>query len=129
MAVNLDQLPLAFTNREQAIAGMVHQRVARGRRVRPTRPHRGLIDAVFGLLFAIASVTLAEGAKRVPSGQTALISALETPLAPLLAFIIFLEVPTAATVIGGAAVLFGVLLSIRVERPLSAVAKQKGSDR
>lgn len=94
-----------------------------------TAPSEIAILAVFGLLFAIASVTLAEGAKRVPSGQTALISALETPLAPLLAFIIFLEVPTAATVIGGAAVLFGVLLSIRVERPLSAVAKQKGSDR
>ena len=45
--------------------------------------------AAFGLLFAIASVTLAEGAKRVPSGQTALIVALEVPLAPILAFIIF----------------------------------------
>ncbi|MEM7335941.1 MAG: DMT family transporter, partial [Chloroflexota bacterium] len=33
----------------------------------------------FGFLFAIASVTLAEGAKRIPAGQTALLSTLETP--------------------------------------------------
>ena len=47
-----------------------------------------LILMVFGILFAIASVTLAEGAKRVPSGQTALLSSLETPLAPILAFLV-----------------------------------------
>jgi hypothetical protein len=35
--------------------------------VEPTEVY---ILAAFGLLFAIASVTLAEGAKRVPSGQT-----------------------------------------------------------
>ncbi|MEM9062784.1 MAG: DMT family transporter [Pseudomonadota bacterium] len=71
------------------------------------------ILAVFGLLFAIASVTLAEGAKRVPSGQTALLSALETPLAPLLAFFIFMEVPSRETFLGGAMVMFAVLFSIR----------------
>lgn len=69
--------------------------------------------AAFGLLFAIASVTLAEGAKRVPSGQTALIVALEVPLAPILAFIIFTEVPTTATLISGVLVLFAVAASIR----------------
>ncbi|MFT5657166.1 MAG: drug/metabolite transporter (DMT)-like permease [Gammaproteobacteria bacterium] len=66
----------------------------------------------FGLLFAIASVTLAEGSKRVPSGQTALISILETPLAPFFAFLLFMEIPTSATFIGGSIVLFGVLFSI-----------------
>ncbi len=71
------------------------------------------ILAAFGLLFAIASVTLAEGAKRVPSGQTALISALETPLAPVFAFMLFAEVPSLATFIGGALVLAAVLFSIR----------------
>jgi hypothetical protein len=35
--------------------------------------------SAFGLLFAIASVTLAEGAKRVPSGQTALSKYLGNP--------------------------------------------------
>ena len=73
------------------------------------------ILAAFGLLFAIASVTLAEGAKRVPSGQTALLSALETPLAPVFAFMLFAEVPSIATFIGGSVVLCAVLLSIKSE--------------
>ncbi|MEM7428815.1 MAG: DMT family transporter [Pseudomonadota bacterium] len=72
--------------------------------------------AAFGLLFAIASVTLAEGSKRVPSGQTALISSLETPLAPVFAFLIFAEVPGTATVLGGTAVLIAVLLCIGQEK-------------
>lgn len=74
------------------------------------------ILAAFGVTHAIASVTLAEGAKRVPSGQTALIGALETPLAPLLAFFILTEVPTILTLIGGAVVFTAVLISLR-ERP------------
>ncbi|MEO0781140.1 MAG: DMT family transporter [Pseudomonadota bacterium] len=72
-----------------------------------------LILMVFGILFAIASVTLAEGAKRVPSGQTALLSSLETPLAPLLAFLILAEVPSTATFFGGTVVLLAVLMSLR----------------
>lgn len=67
----------------------------------------------FGFLFAIASVTLAEGAKRVPSGQTALLSSLETPLAPAFAFILFMEIPSTATFIGGFLVFFAVLFSIK----------------
>jgi len=69
--------------------------------------------SAFGLLFAIASVTLAEGAKRVPSGQTALLSSLETPIAPIFAFILFTEIPNIATFLGGSVVLFAVLFSIR----------------
>jgi len=72
-----------------------------------------LVLAAFGLLFAIASVTLAEGAKRVPSGKTALLSSLETPLAPLLAFALLAEVPLVATLIGGSVVLLAVLGAIR----------------
>ncbi|WP_299682384.1 DMT family transporter [uncultured Roseobacter sp.] len=71
------------------------------------------ILAVFGVMHAIASVTLAEGAKRVPSGQTALLGALETPLAPILAFLMLSEIPPTATLIGGAIVLVAVLLSIK----------------
>lgn len=70
------------------------------------------ILAAFGVLHAIASVTLAEGAKRVPSGQTALIGALETPLAPLLAFLILTEIPSTPTLIGGAVVFAAVLFSL-----------------
>ena len=70
------------------------------------------ILAAFGIMHAVASVTLAEGAKRVPSGQTALIGALETPLAPVLAFLILAEVPTTLTLIGGSVVLSAVLVSL-----------------
>lgn len=75
-----------------------------------------LILAAFGFLFAIASVALAEGAKRVPSGQTALLSSLETPLAPAFAFLLFTEVPNSETFLGGSVVLFAVLFSIRRHR-------------
>jgi drug/metabolite transporter (DMT)-like permease len=71
------------------------------------------ILGTFGLLFAIASVTLAEGAKRVPSGQTALLSALETPIAPIFAFILFTEIPNLVTLLGGSVVLFAVFYSIK----------------
>lgn len=73
------------------------------------------ILSAFGLIFAIASVTLAEGSKRVPSGQTALLSSLETPLAPVFAFILFREIPGTATFVGGSVVLFAVLLSIKTK--------------
>lgn len=73
------------------------------------------ILAAFGFLFAIASVTLAEGAKRIPSGQTALLSALETPLAPIFAFLLLSEVPGYATVFGGLIILVAVFLAIRNE--------------
>jgi drug/metabolite transporter (DMT)-like permease len=71
------------------------------------------ILAAFGLLFAIASVALAEGAKRIPSGQTGLLSSLETPLAPVFAFVLLAEVPNTATFLGGSLVLVAVLFSIK----------------
>lgn len=74
-----------------------------------------LILAAFGLLFAIATVTLAEGAKRVPSGQTALLSSLETPLAPVFAFLFLAEFPSLATFAGGALILLAVAIAIRRE--------------
>ncbi|MEM8860297.1 MAG: DMT family transporter [Chloroflexota bacterium] len=75
-----------------------------------------LILAIFGLLFAIASVTLAEGAKRIPSGQTALLSSLETPLALMFAFLLFSEVPNIQTTLGGLLVMIAVFASIKIER-------------
>ena len=68
-----------------------------------------LISATFGLSFAIASVALAEGMKRLPAGETGLLSALETPLAPLLGWLIFAEIPTGSTMLGGAIILAAVL--------------------
>lgn len=69
--------------------------------------------SLFGLVFAVASVTLAEGAKRLPSGQAALLSTLEVPLAPVLAFAVLSEMPGPRTLIGGALVLCAVLLTVR----------------
>ena len=77
------------------------------------------ITCVFGLVFAVASVTIAEGARRLPAAETALISALETPLAPIWAFMLFAEVPTRYTLIGGAIILvavFGSQLSRRARK-------------
>ncbi|MBX2867349.1 MAG: DMT family transporter [Acidiferrobacterales bacterium] len=67
------------------------------------------VMAAFGLSFAIASVSLAEGMKRVPAGETALLSALETPLAPAFGWWFFSEIPANTTLIGGAIILISVL--------------------
>ncbi len=67
------------------------------------------ILVAFGLVFAVASVTLSEGARRLPSAETALLSALEVPFAPLWAFLILAERPALATVVGGTVVFLAVL--------------------
>ena len=66
---------------------------------------------VFGLVFAVASITLTEGARRIPAAQTALLGALETPLAPLWAWLLLSELPTVWAVAGGILVLLAVILS------------------
>jgi drug/metabolite transporter (DMT)-like permease len=70
--------------------------------------HEIFLTCGFGLVFAVASVTMAEGARRLPAAETALISALETPLAPLWAYMVFSELPTSFTLIGGAVILTSV---------------------
>ncbi len=69
------------------------------------------IMCLFGLVFSVASVTLAEGARRLPAAETALLSSLETPLAPIWAFMLFAEIPAILTVIGGGIIFFAVLYS------------------
>ncbi|MEM7406040.1 MAG: DMT family transporter [Pseudomonadota bacterium] len=71
-----------------------------------------MVLAAFGLLFAVSSVALAEGAKRIATGQTALLSALETPLALVFALLFFDEVPGSVVLLGGGLVLAAVLLSL-----------------
>ncbi len=68
---------------------------------------------IFGLVFALASVTLGEGARRVPAAEAALLSALEMPLAPLWAWLLLADLPPAATWIGGAMIMAAVLTSQR----------------
>lgn len=67
----------------------------------------------FGLVFALASVTMNEGAKRLPSGQAGLLSTLEAPLAPIWAFFLLSEVPVWATALGGTVILVGVVIGQR----------------
>jgi len=71
-----------------------------------------LLVVCFGGVFSVASVTLAEGSRRLPAAQTTLLSALETPLAPLWAWLIFSEFPALATLIGGMIILLAVLGSV-----------------
>ncbi len=82
--------------------------------------HEILLCLLFGLVFAVASVTLAEGARLLPAAQTSLLSTLEMPLAPIWAFFIFTEYPPLPTVFGGlliAAAILGAQLSINNKAP------------
>jgi len=67
--------------------------------------------ALFGLVFALASVTLSEGARRLPAPETALLSILEMPLAPVFAFVILGAQPPVQVILGGAVILCAVIWS------------------
>lgn len=66
------------------------------------------ILVAFGAVFAAASVLMFEGARRIPAPEVALLGALETPLAAVLAFVVLAEAPSVATIIGGFIVLAAV---------------------
>jgi drug/metabolite transporter (DMT)-like permease len=70
--------------------------------------HEIAILALFGLVFAVASTLLTMGSKMLPSGEAALISNLEVPVQPLLAYAVFAEIPALATFIGGALILVAI---------------------
>jgi drug/metabolite transporter (DMT)-like permease len=70
----------------------------------------------FGLVFAVASVLLSEGARRVPAAEAALISALETPLAPIWAFLLLSQVPSTMTIFGGVIIFTAVVWSQRIQQ-------------
>ena len=64
--------------------------------------------AGFGLVHALAYVTLVEGARRLPAVETGLLSALETPLAPVCAWLLLTEIPNTETTLGGSIILAAV---------------------
>jgi len=68
-----------------------------------------LVLAAFGLCFSAASVALLAGAKRLRSAETALLSISETPLAPILAWLVLAELPSGHALFGGAMILAAVL--------------------
>ena len=69
----------------------------------------------FGSVFAVGTILLTEGTRLIPASQAALIGALETPLAPIWAWLLLAELPPVATWIGGAIVMAAVLCSIARE--------------
>lgn len=69
------------------------------------------ILAGFGLVFALGSVAMVEGARRLAPSEGALISTLESPFAPLLAWLILAEIPSELTLVGGCLILIGVVVS------------------
>jgi len=72
--------------------------------------------AAFGISnMGLALTFFAIGAKFIPAAQTALIGALETPLAPLWVWLAFGETPQRATMIGGVIVLVAVVGNIVIE--------------
>ena len=70
--------------------------------------HEILVMAAFGLIFAFASVTLSEGARRLAPAEAALISSIETPFAIVWAWIFFAETPGPMAMIGGTIILVAV---------------------
>lgn len=83
---------------------------------------------IFGLVFATASVLLAEGARLIPSAQTALVSALETPLAPVWAVLILAEWPSFTTLAGGVVIMIAVALSHKSPRIVGRAPHVGASD-
>ncbi len=73
-------------------------------------PHYDLIIlALFGLVNQVAGFGLfALGAKHLPHMQTALLTALDAPLAPLWVWLVFAETPSTATFLGGLIVMSAV---------------------
>jgi drug/metabolite transporter (DMT)-like permease len=77
------------------------------------QPPQFLFLVLFGLINSAAGLTLFSlGSRKLPAMQTALISTLDTPLAPLWVWIAFQENVTPQTLVGGAIVLAAVIGNI-----------------
>jgi drug/metabolite transporter (DMT)-like permease len=69
--------------------------------------------AAFGVLnFAVALPLFTMGARVLPPIETALVAAMETPIAPFWVWLAFNEVPGIPTVVGGAIVFFAVTMHL-----------------
>jgi drug/metabolite transporter (DMT)-like permease len=82
----------------------------------PANPRDLAMLAAFGVSnMGLALLFFTIGARFIPAAQTALVSALETPLAPLWVWLAFGETPHTATLIGGAIVLLAVFGNVAWE--------------
>jgi drug/metabolite transporter (DMT)-like permease len=87
-------------------------------------PMELLILAAFGSVsMALGFILFAYGSRLLPPAETALIGALDAPLAPIWVWVFFNEVPAQATLIGGgivfAAVMAHIVLQTRSSRKLT----------
>jgi drug/metabolite transporter (DMT)-like permease len=73
--------------------------------------HDIFLLAVFAILFLIGYLTLQEGAKLLPPTLTALLSILETPLAPIWAWLILSEIPVLSTLTGGVIIIAAIVFA------------------
>lgn len=79
-------------------------------------PQNMLLIAGFGLINSTLGFGLfIYGSRKLPPVETALLSALETPMTPLWVWLVFGETPTTPTLFGGLTVLTAVLWYIRHE--------------
>lgn len=73
-------------------------------------------------MHAAALLSLTAGARLLPAAECAFLSAFETPLAPLLAWLVLADLPPAATFAGGGLVLAALLWYILRDLRLAATA-------
>jgi drug/metabolite transporter (DMT)-like permease len=78
----------------------------------------GTMDLVlligFGVVFATATILMVEGTRLIPASQSAIIGTMEAPLAPIWAWLVFIQIPSTATWIGGGLVLTAVFWNMIV---------------
>ena len=100
----------------------------------------GSTDLAYLALFGFCQMTLGLtlfvlGARLIPAAHTALIGALETPLAPLWVWLAFSELPSGNVFSGGAIVMVAVIGHILLEnrrqseRPRTAIGAAPGAER
>jgi len=81
-----------------------------------------LLLALFGVVnFAIGLPLFTYGAQRLPAIETALIGAVDAPLAPMWVWLAFSERPTPATLIGGTIVFAAVAVHLLMGESVAAV--------
>jgi drug/metabolite transporter (DMT)-like permease len=75
--------------------------------------HDLLLIALFGILVSAVGLALFTlGAKRLPAIETALIGSLDAPLAPFWVWLVFNEIPSTSTVLGGSIVFAAVIAHV-----------------
>ena len=76
-----------------------------------TEPYEVFLLMIFGVVFSVGAVVFVEGARRLPSGESALLSTMEVPIAPVLAWLVLSELVSFQTFFGGVIVFSAVIFS------------------